>query len=127
MDFSFQNVTNADGIGIAITGMAIVFSGLVLISLYIASMPKLLNRMEKEVAKKQARKAAKKAKVAAAAAPAKPVTELTDEMMAAIAFVIRAEKEYEDAEDHQRITVQHDDASTVWAVTGRLRNLSTRM
>jgi Na+-transporting methylmalonyl-CoA/oxaloacetate decarboxylase gamma subunit len=127
MDFSFQNVIDADGIGIAITGMAIVFSGLVLISLYISSMPKLLSRMEKAVAKKQARKAAKKAKVEAAAAPAIPLTELSDEMMAAVAFVIRAEAEYEDAEDHQRITVQHDDANTVWAVTGRLRNLSTRM
>jgi sodium pump decarboxylase gamma subunit len=127
MDFSLQNVFDADGIGIAITGMAIVFSGLVLISLYISSMPKLLGRMEKEVAKKQARKAAKKAKAAEAASPVKPVTELSDDMMAAIAYVIRAEKEYEDAEDHQRITVQHDDANQVWAVTGRLRTLSTRM
>ncbi len=127
MNFSFQNVLDADGIGIAITGMAIVFSGLVLISLYISSMPKLLSRMEKVVAKKQARKASKKAKAKAAAGPPQAITELSGELMAAVAYVIRAEKEYEDAEDHQRITVQHDDANTVWAVTGRLRSLSTRM
>lgn len=123
MNISFQNVLDADGIGIAITGMSIVFSGLVLISLYITSIPKLLDRMERG-AKKLAKKRA----------PAKgPVdvvsggTELTDELLSAIAYVIHMEKEYEDAEDHQRITVQRDEARQVWAVTGRLRNLSNRM
>ena len=125
MTSSFQNVLDADGIGIAITGMSIVFAGLVLISLFIASLPRLLGKVEKEVARKRAAKIARKE-------DRRPKTitdpiQLSDELRAAIGYVIHMEKEFEDAEDHQRITVQRGDTSQVWAVTGRLRNLSTRM
>jgi hypothetical protein len=37
-----QNIIDGDGIGLAITGMLIVFVGLIVISLYIASLPRLL-------------------------------------------------------------------------------------
>jgi Na+-transporting methylmalonyl-CoA/oxaloacetate decarboxylase gamma subunit len=125
MKMSFQNVLDADGIGIAITGMSIVFCGLVLISLFIAALPKLLGKVEKEVARKRAAKVAAKssAKPKVAISP----SELSDEMRAAIGYVIHMEREFEDAEDHQRITVQRGDTNQVWAVTGRLRNLSTRL
>jgi len=123
MNISFQNVVDADGIGIAITGMSIVFSGLVLISLYIYSIPKLLERLEKGAKKLSEKRTPSAAPVAGISGG----TELTDELLSAIAYVIHMEKEYEDAEDHQRITVQRDDARQVWAVTGRLRNLSNRM
>ncbi len=39
---SFQNVIDAGGIGLSITGMTIVFVSLVLVSLFIAGMPRLL-------------------------------------------------------------------------------------
>ena len=83
MNMTFQNVLDADRIGIAITGMSIVFAGLVFISLFIASLPKLLSKMEKEVARKRAAKVAKKE-------AAKPVvvtdpTKLSDELRAATA------------------------------------------
>jgi Na+-transporting methylmalonyl-CoA/oxaloacetate decarboxylase gamma subunit len=38
----YQNIIDADGIGLAITGMAIVFTVLVLVSLYIAWLPRIL-------------------------------------------------------------------------------------
>jgi Na+-transporting methylmalonyl-CoA/oxaloacetate decarboxylase gamma subunit len=38
----FQNIIDANGIGLAITGMAIVFTVLVLVSLYIAWLPRIL-------------------------------------------------------------------------------------
>ena len=115
----------ADGIGLAITGMFIVFSGLVLISVYIASMPKFLARMENRVRKiKESRAPEPKAAEADAVSGG---TDITEELLAAIAYVVRMEREYEDAEDHQRITVVREDTSQVWAVTGRLRNLSNRM
>ena len=41
--FSIENVISGGAIGISITGMAIVFSGLVLISLAIAVLPKALD------------------------------------------------------------------------------------
>ena len=124
MNMSFQNVLDADGIGIAITGMLIVFSGLVLISLYIASIPSLLRRLESGFKKISEKRAVAPVPAVASLGGG---TELTDEMLSAIAYVIHMEKEYEDAEDHQRITVQRDETNQVWAVTGRLRNLSNRM
>lgn len=38
----FQNIIDAEGIGLAITGLAIVFTVLVLVSLYIAWLPRIL-------------------------------------------------------------------------------------
>lgn len=38
----FQNILDANGFGLAISGMTIVFFVLVLVSLFIASMPRLL-------------------------------------------------------------------------------------
>ena len=38
----FQNIIDAQGIGLAVTGMAIVFVVLVLVSLFIAWLPRLL-------------------------------------------------------------------------------------
>lgn len=47
-----QNVIDSNGIGLALTGMLIVFSALILISLFIASVPRflgVLNRIFPEV------------------------------------------------------------------------------
>lgn len=49
---SFQNVIDAGGIGLSLTGMTIVFVSLVLVSLFIFSLPRLLplvNRILPEV------------------------------------------------------------------------------
>ena len=123
MDMTFQNVLDADGIGIAITGMFVVFSGLVLISLYISSIPGVLSRLETGFRKKKQNRT----ELMKSALADVETTELNDDMLAAIAYVIRMEREFEDAEDYQRITVVREDSHQVWAVTGRLRNLSTRM
>lgn len=40
-----QNIRDADGLGVALTGMLIVFSGLTLISLFIAVLPQVLARL----------------------------------------------------------------------------------
>jgi Na+-transporting methylmalonyl-CoA/oxaloacetate decarboxylase gamma subunit len=42
MNFSYQNVVEGQGIEIAMTGMAIVFTALVLISVFIALLPRVL-------------------------------------------------------------------------------------
>ena len=44
--FSFQNILDSDGIGIAITGMSIVFIALALITSFIYALPKLLAKLE---------------------------------------------------------------------------------
>jgi len=45
LQFSLQNITRNDGFGIALTGILIVFIGLILISLLIALLPVLLGRL----------------------------------------------------------------------------------
>ena len=40
--FSVQNIVENDGLGIALTGMLIVFTALTLITVFIAYLPKLL-------------------------------------------------------------------------------------
>ncbi|MFH2129245.1 MAG: OadG family transporter subunit [bacterium] len=40
----FQNIIAGNGIGISITGMIIVYSGLMLISIFIGILPRILNR-----------------------------------------------------------------------------------
>ncbi len=44
-DFDVQNIIDGQGISIAITGMVIVFFALSLISLFIAALPRILNRV----------------------------------------------------------------------------------
>jgi Na+-transporting methylmalonyl-CoA/oxaloacetate decarboxylase gamma subunit len=44
--FDFQNIINADGITISLTGMLIVFCGLFLINIYIALLPKFLELLD---------------------------------------------------------------------------------
>lgn len=39
--FQFSNILDANGFGIAITGMLIVFTALILISVFIAGLPRL--------------------------------------------------------------------------------------
>jgi len=44
--FSFQNILENQGLGIAITGMSIVFSALGLITFFLWALPKVLARLE---------------------------------------------------------------------------------
>ncbi|MDH3976062.1 MAG: OadG family protein [Deltaproteobacteria bacterium] len=47
LNMSYDNIIAGNGIGISITGMLIVFSALILISLFISMLPKLLPALEK--------------------------------------------------------------------------------
>ena len=50
--FSYQNIIAGDGFGLAFAGMTIVFTALVLVSIFIAVLPKVLvvlNRLIPEV------------------------------------------------------------------------------
>ncbi len=44
-DVGFQNILDHEGIAIAVTGMLIVFIALVLISIFIALLPKILDAL----------------------------------------------------------------------------------
>ena len=42
LNFSFQNVIDANGVAIALTGMSIVFAALILIAVFVALLPRML-------------------------------------------------------------------------------------
>ncbi len=45
--FSWQHVVNGNGVALSVTGMSIVFVALMLVSLYIAMLPKLASLFDK--------------------------------------------------------------------------------
>ena len=47
LTFSFQNILDANGTAIAVTGLSIVFTSLTLITLAIAAMPRILVALER--------------------------------------------------------------------------------
>lgn len=47
LSFSYQNILNGNGFDIAVTGMLIVFAALAIISLFIASLPKVIGILDK--------------------------------------------------------------------------------
>jgi oxaloacetate decarboxylase gamma subunit len=50
--FSVQNILDGGGIGISLTGMSIVFSALLLISIYIRWLPTILEFVDRYILKK---------------------------------------------------------------------------
>jgi len=126
---SWQNVLDGDGIGVSLTGMSIVFSGLVLISLYIAGIPRLFAFFDYRIEAgklKAERKAQKTVKKEKSDSQTGSILEGDPDLAAAIAFVLRSEYEYSTAEDHQRITIVRDADQSIWAVAGKMRSLSSQ-
>jgi Na+-transporting methylmalonyl-CoA/oxaloacetate decarboxylase gamma subunit len=120
---SLQNVLNNHGIAITITGMVIVFSGLVLISLFITQLPNLLRIYDRLRARKnQGTNPVSKADLNAEAALDAAAQE--DEIMAAISLVIHLELERLTGES-QKITIsRRPGQGSIWASAGKMRSLS---
>lgn len=110
MNFSWQNVIDGNGLGITITGMLIVFSGLLLISLFIAALPKLLALKESKPEKKPT----------PINEPAEPTE---DEIMAVIALVLHLETERSLGEG-SRLTISRRKRGSIWSSAGKMRSLS---
>lgn len=114
--FNAQNIVDGQGIEITVLGMVIVFSGLILVSLFIGLLPQTLVWYD------QLRGADKKT------AGAKPVatqeSSIKDEIAAVVALVVHSELELD---PKQRITIQRGgERRSLWTVAGRMRTLSTR-
>lgn len=121
---SWQNVLAGDGIGLALTGMFIVFSGLALISFFIASIPRLLAWFGIAQTRLTAPRvqAADESKLEREA-----MVWAEEDLLAAIGCVIQMELEYEQARDDQRITIRRAEVEHNWEIIGKMRTLSTRM
>ncbi len=118
-----HNIQEANGLGLLLTGMTIVFVGLVLVTMFIAIVPRAIR-----FAEQSRRKVVRKAPAHAVADVVADATAVLDSaLLAAVGFVIQAEMENQSLSEFQRITIQRDEKQQVWAVAGKMRTLSTRM
>lgn len=116
MTHSWQNVIDGNGIGITVTGMLIVFSGLLLISLFIAALPRALELKGRIAAIRDI-----SAPVPTAAAT-EPPSEA--EIMAVISLVLHLETERSLGEGHRLTISRQNRQGSIWASAGKMRSLS---
>ncbi len=114
--FKFENISAGNGYEITLTGMTIVFSGLLLISLFIILLPRMLALLDSLMAKGDP--------VTETLSPPSPPTE--EEIMAAISLAIHIELERRGG-DLQRITMaKRPPSGSFWHTAGKMRSLSNR-
>lgn len=114
LTFSWQNVLDGNGIWVTITGMVIVFIGLIIISSFIAVLPRALAFFDSFQKKKKNEDKTEKNE------------EIDEDILAAIGYIIWCEKEEMESSDRQKITMQKGEADSIWAQVGRMRTLSSR-
>ena len=90
IEFSVQNVIDGQGISIALTGMAIVFVALTLITMFIATLPRLLEAASAFLPPEAERHAAPAAASAAG-------DRLDEEALAAIGFALHVQRQSREA------------------------------
>lgn len=112
LNFSVQNIVDGNGVSIALMGMMIVFCGLAMISLFIALLPKILALLQGKPVKAPARHVHHD----------RPSSE-TEEITAAIGYVIHMEFE-KLSSDNQKVTLEIEESSgSSWALSNRMRTL----
>lgn len=118
MTYSWQNVVDGNGIGITLTGMLIVFSGLLLISLFITVLPRILEL--------QSRLRSQRGSSPAVTQPVVMVDEEPSEaeIMALISLVLHLETERSLGEGHQLTISRKQRQGSIWASAGKMRSLS---
>ena len=143
--FSFQNIIDGQAVSISITGMLIVFSGLLLISIYISLLPRILDLFERRssaAAKLQSQQSIETSKEEAAPsetaqtgvlpadAEVEPVTTEDDEfndIASVIGLVLQLEHERTAKVDNEQITiVRNENRRSLWGMAGRMRKMPQR-
>lgn len=118
-----ERIIEGQGFGIALTGMTVVFVGLVLVSLFIAVLPRVLER-----AGQAGRRRAPRMQAARAAVMERETSVALDPaLLVAIGTVLQAEYEREMLSDHQLITMRETgEEQAAWTAIGKMRILATR-
>ncbi|WP_221031999.1 OadG family transporter subunit [Actomonas aquatica] len=112
--FNWQNIVDGDGIPLAITGISIVFGGLVLIAAYITVLPRVLERWDAWRSKGQP--------ADAAAAGAEEDDGLpSPEVRAALAWVALRELEVFRLGDQTRLTFKPVRSAGLWSILNTSR------
>ena len=115
MNYSWQNVIDGNAIGITLTGMMIVFSGLAFISLFITALPRVLNLRSYLAAGATAKT---ERSIPATLEPSEA------EIMAVISLVLHMELERSLGEGGQLTISRQQRQGSIWASAGKMRSLS---
>lgn len=115
--FQVENIIAGNGLEITLTGMTIVFSGLLLISLFIVLLPRMLDLFDRLVSKETR--------------PIKtlnttPVPPSEEEIMAAISLAIHIELERCGGDLQQITMAKRPSTGSFWHTAGKMRSLSNR-
>jgi len=133
--FSLLNIIDGNGIAISLTGMAIVYGGLVVISLFIQFLPNVIALFVRKPAPQKAgpkKSEAPGTKAVAIEAPHKAVKTDGDDsedkdIASLIGMILHLENERLYQSDQQYITIYRDPSQpSRWGRTGHLRELPHR-
>ncbi len=117
--FDLQNILDHEGLAISITGMAIVFLGLVLVSLMIFALPKVLGWLD------TTRRRDRRPVEALDTAGGSDEDTRQKAIVAAIAMVLEHAMRPEDGSTVQRITIRRSGSESIWRQAGQMRSLSS--
>lgn len=115
MSAGWENVIAGNGVGLAISGITIIFLSLLSISLFIRLLPRVLALVDPA------------ARIRTAAAPeVKDIPEALSaaEKEAVIALVLHLELEYQSGESG-RVTLRPHASRSMWSSSARMRSLSS--
>ncbi len=115
---SFSNLVSPEfnAIYFSLFGMAMIFSGLVIISLYVVFLPKIL-RLPASLKNNRRPKAEQRVE--------QDEAQKSEELLLAIATALYLHQDF--PEEQERITFKsHGDLDSPWKISGRVRGLSMR-
>jgi len=125
--FSVQNIIQGNGMTISLTGMAIVFSGLIVITIFIKLLPKLLGLSFKK--QQQETLPSKNIAVPATGNSAEIAADEGDDkdIASLIGLVLHLEQERLFQTENQYITMdRYNSQQSMWGITGRMRSTPHR-
>jgi hypothetical protein len=113
-----QNIVENDGLAVSLTGMAIVFMGLLLVSVFIACLPRLLVIYDRFRMKGGELVDGGRSEVD---------DKRDEEIAVAIAMVLERAMTPEDGSAFQRITIRRVATDMIWKQGGLLRSHARRL
>lgn len=113
MSAGWDNVIAGNGIGLAVTGIGIIFISLLCLSCFIYLLPRVMRLLGGGNSSVSDTK------------QAEVMVELTEEeKQAAIALILHLELEYQSGESG-RVTLRPHASSSIWSSSARMRSLSS--
>ena len=129
--FSVQNIVQGNGMSISLTGMAIVFSGLIIITIFIQLLPSLLGLSFKRQINVVS--TSKTDAVPETESAIENPTEVADDdgddkdIASLIGLVLHLEQERHYQSENQYITMdRNNNHHSMWGITGRMRSAPHR-